>query len=759
MGKPLIIVESPTKVRTLSRFLGGRYQVASSSGHIRDLPKSTLGVDIAEGFRPRYRVLPDKQRVVRDLEKAAQKASRVFLASDPDREGEAIAWHIAQTLKLADADRIEFNEITPEAVERALAHPRKLDMARVDAYHARRVLDRLVGYELSPLLWRKVHRRGLSGGRVQSVALRLICEREREIQAFEAQEYWTIEAELTPKTARASFPAVMPFTKATRMDIGSEGEARSIVDEVRGAEWRVQSVRKAERKRWPRPPLITSTLQRAASARYGFSSQRTMTIAQSLYEGKDLGGGEASGLITYMRTDSVRVAQSAQEAAREYLAERFGPEYVPEKPPAYRTRRGAQDAHEAIRPTLVTRTPESVAPFLTADELKLYRLIWEAFLASQMPPAVLDTVTVDIAAGPRVFRASGYRVRFPGYMALQPERAPAPSSEKRAEAEPEDEAEENGAEHPLPELEEGQVLELVSVEPSQHFTQPPPRYTEAALISALEERGIGRPSTYAPTVEVIKARRYALIEDKRFRPTPLGFAVNDLLVQHFPDVVNAEFTAKMEGQLDAIEEEGAAWERIVAEFWGPFETTLKRAQEEMQDVRLEPEKVGRDCPECGAPLVLRHGRFGEFVGCSAYPECSFIEREAEAEQPTDEICEKCGRPMVRKRGRFGFFLGCSGYPECQNIRKPDRKPAQPTDIPCPNEGCDGHLVLRQARRGNSFYGCSRYPKCRFTSSKKPVGRKCPKCGEQLVQAGTDEEPTGVECSARGCDYQESAEAS
>ena len=756
VAKPLIIVESPAKERTLSRFLGGQYRVASSTGHVRDLPKTSMGVDVADGFRPGYEVLPEKRDVIKALQKAAHNAEEVYLASDPDREGEAIAWHLAEALNLQHPKRIEFHEITPEAVRRALETPREVDAARVDAYHARRILDRLVGYQLSPLLSRKVHRRGLSAGRVQSVALRLICERESEIEAFVAQEYWVIEAMLAAAAADSPFKAITPFTKATRLDIGSQEGAEAIIGAVKDAAWVVHQVRKTTRQRRPRPPLITSTLQRAASARFGFSPKRTMAIAQTLYEGKDVGDSETVGLITYMRTDSVRVAESAQASAREYLRARFGSEYLPDTPPSYQARKGAQDAHEAIRPTSVDRTPEKMARFLSADELRVYTLIFETFLASQMAPATVDQVAADIRAAEHTFRASGSQVRFPGFLALSKELAPAPTRRKggkNGNGNGEDDEEEGAEDLVLPELTEGQVLDLRQLVPNQRFTQPPPRYNEASLIAALEEYGIGRPSTYSPTVETIKARQYAVIKEKKFHPTTLGRTVSELLVSHFGDWVNTDFTAQMEEQLDSIEGSQANWQAVLAEFWGPFEQTLQKATGEMADVHIQPEATGEECPECGQPLVIRTGRFGEFVGCSAYPECRYIQREEPEETPTDVVCEKCGRPMVRKRGRYGHFLGCSGYPECKNIqREGGAKKGEPTEIACLTEGCTGHLVLRQSRRGSAFYGCSRYPKCRFTSSRKPVGGSCPQCGESLVEDAADDGSKIHCCSSRKCDY-------
>ena len=705
MAERVVIVESPAKVGTLRRILGKKFRFGASMGHVRDLPKDEMGVDIEDGFRPTYEILPEKRQVVRELQKLVEKAREVYLATDPDREGEAIAWHLTQALGLKNPLRVEFNEITPSAVRVAFEHPRGIDQRRVDAQQARRILDRLVGYELSPLLWKKIHKQGLSAGRVQSVALRMICEREREIEQFVPQEYWTIYATLSPQEEDAPFVAVHPYLKRERLKLKNEEAAQEVVRATQDAQWRVARVKKARRRRKPRPPLITSTLQQRAAQRFGFTANQTMRIAQRLYEGVELGDEGAVGLITYMRTDSVRVSKDAQEAARQFISERYGAEYLPAKPPQYKSRASAQEAHEAIRPTDVARTPESLAPYLSPDELRIYRLVWEHFVASQMVPAVYDAVTADIQAGEYIFRATGARIVFPGYMVVT-------GMERVREAVGGEEREgDEGEEGGLPELREGQVLDLRKLEPKQRFTQPPPRYTEATLVRALEEHGIGRPSTYAPTIEVLKRRGYVELEKKRFVPTPLGFAVNDRLVEHFGDIVNTTFTAQMEEKLDSIERGEGDWRALLSEFYSSFRQTLERARKEMQEGRVEPEKTGELCPKCGKPLVVRRSRWGKFVGCSGYPECDYIkgsQKQQRQAQETGELCPRCGKPLVVRKSRRGEFVGCSGYPECRYI-KPHRREPEPTDVVC--DKCGRPMVKRWGRFG-PFLGCSGFPECR-----------------------------------------------
>jgi DNA topoisomerase-1 len=688
--KSLVIVESPTKARTLKKLLDRRFRVLASMGHVRDLPKSKLGVDVDNGFAPHYIVIKGKGPILKELREAAKEADAVYLAPDPDREGEAISWHLQTLLNGVNPNirRIEFHEVTREAVRRALQHPRDIDLNRVAAQQARRVLDRLVGYKLSPLLWRKV-RGGLSAGRVQSVALRLVCDREREIEAFTPQEYWTITARLRRPDDDAVFEARLVARGDAKVEIPDEQEARRILRELEGAEYRVAEVRRRDQHRHPAPPFITSTLQQEANRRLGYSASRTMSLAQQLYEGLDVGEEGTVGLITYMRTDSVRVAASAQEEARAFVRERWGEAYVPPQPRRYASRRGAQDAHEAIRPTSVFRTPEKVRPYLRPDQYKLYRLIWERFVASQMSSAVLDTLAVDVAAGAYRLRATGQRVKFPGFLVVYRD-LPADGEEEK--------------EGWLPELVVGEVLHLVELVPQQHFTQPPPRYTEATLVRALEEKGIGRPSTYAPTLETIKKRGYVRVVDRRLVPTELGRLVNDLLLEHFPDIVDVGFTAQLEEGLDRVEEGQADWVGVVRKFYEPFEQDLRRAEALIEELDLKPEPTGEACPVCGRELVRKQGRFGTFIACSGYPECTYTRPVG-----IGVSCPKCGGEVVERRSRRGrIFYGCSNYPAC-DFTSWDR----PTERRCGR--CGYPMALRRSRRGEAYYRCVN-TSCRATEA-------------------------------------------
>ncbi len=669
-GPKMVIVESPAKARTVARFLGKPYVVEASVGHIRDLPANRMGVDIESDFAPRYVIPTKKKEVVRRLRAKAKRASEVYLATDPDREGEAIAWHLAAALERQIRDiavhRVEFHEITQDAVGQAFAHPREIDQLRVDAQQARRILDRVVGYTLSPLLRDKLGRRGLSAGRVQSVALRLICEREREIEAFVPDEYWTIEAELRKQrvadsgeqeTQRAdkgqqSFIARLAKIKGLDPELKTEADAHSVVEALRGADYVVHKVMRRDRVRRPSPPFMTSTLQQDASRRLGFTARRTMGVAQALYEGKDIGEGERVGLITYMRTDSVHVAESAQEEARTFILRNYGPDYVPSRPPRYRTRsKVAQEAHEAIRPTSVFRDPASLKPYLKRDELKLYSLIWRRFVASQMVPAILDQTRVDILAGPEggekpyLFWATGSVIKFPGFLRVYEEAR-------------EDDEEEEGAGTQLPPLGRGELLDLVQLLPGQHFTKPPPRFSDASLISTLEKYGIGRPSTYAPTLSTLLQRGYVGKEGKKLIPTRLGFLVNDRLVEFFPDVIDVGFTAAMEEKLDYIATGEQPWVPMLRDFHGPFAKAVDVAKAKMSRVEWQPEPTGDLCPECGEPLLFKHGRYGKFIGCSGWPGCRYT-----APIPLPGVrCPECGSPVVEKRTRRGRrFYGCTAY--------------------------------------------------------------------------------------------------
>jgi DNA topoisomerase I len=741
--RALVVVESPTKVKTIAKYLDGKYVVKASMGHVRDLPKSQLGVDPKKNFKPKYVVSPTKKKVLDDLVKAAEKADTLYVATDPDREGEAIGWHLAQELPIQKKNvyRITFNEITERAVKAAFTKPGRIDLKKVDAQQARRVLDRLVGYSLSPLLWDKIQR-GLSAGRVQSVAVRLIVDREREIQAFVPVEYWTLHARL-----QAALP---PEFTATLREIDGEkaalatGEATlALVDLLQGAPFLVRSVTRGERKRNPAPPFITSTLQQDAGRKLGFSAKKTMTVAQQLYEGIEVGGEGPVGFITYMRTDSVRVAAEAQQEARQWATERIGAEYVPETPPAYKSRGSAQEAHEAIRPSDVTRDPRSVARFLTKDQLALYRLIWERFMASQLMPALYDTVSADITAANTLFRAQGQTMKFKGFTAVYVE-----------SREEDDAAAEEDAESAIPALHEGEVLGLLGLDPKQHFTQPPPRYTEASLIKALEELGIGRPSTYASILgTIINDRGYVHRERRTLFPTELGMAVTDKLMPFFGDIMDVTFTAQMEDHLDKVEEGELGWVDTVKEFYEPFKRDLARAKKEMGSEKAGV-PIGEACPECGGDLIERRGRFGKFIACSNYPDCRYKRNlpgsERAEDEPTDETCPTCGRPMVIKHGRFGKFIACSGYPECKTT-----KPVT-LGIACPE--CEkGQLVERRSRKGRTFFGCSAYPDCKFVLWQRPVAEPCPKCAAPFLTERVARGRRVQRCWREGCDFSREAE--
>ncbi|MBO8171029.1 MAG: type I DNA topoisomerase [Bacillaceae bacterium] len=687
MADTLVIVESPAKAKTIGKYLGKRYIVKASMGHVRDLPKSQMGVSIEDGFEPKYITIRGKGDVLKELRKAKKKVKKVYLAADPDREGEAIAWHLAHSLEL-DMDeptRVVFNEITKQAVKEAFKHPRKINMDLVNAQQARRILDRLVGYKISPLLWKKV-KKGLSAGRVQSVAVKLVIDRENEIRNFEPEEYWSITAHL--ESHKKGFEAKFYGRHNKKEELKSEEEVQELLRQIEGKPFVVKDIKKTERRRNPSPPFITSTLQQEAARKLNFRAAKTMMIAQQLYEGIDLGKEGTVGLITYMRTDSTRISDTAQDEARSYIKEHFGDQYVPAGKRTHKQKAGAQDAHEAIRPTSVNYRPEDLKKYLSRDQLRLYRLIWERFVASQMAPAVLDTMTVNIEAGDAVFRATGSKVKFPGFMKVYVE---GNDDGKKDE------------DRILPPLEEGQTLNKKEIEPKQHFTQPPPRYTEARLVRTLEELGIGRPSTYAPTLDTIQKRGYVALEDRRFVPTELGEIVIELMSEFFPEILDVEFTANMEEELDHIEEGQTDWVKILDDFYQGFSKRLEKAEEEMKEVEIEDEV-------------------------------------------SDEVCEKCGRPMVYKFGRYGKFLACSGFPECRNT-KPILKD---TGVVCPK--CEkGKVVERKSKKRRTFYGCDQYPECDFVSWDKPVPRKCPKCEGMLVEKRS-KKGTTIKCT--DCDFTE-----
>ena len=690
--KDLVIVESPAKARTIEKYLGGDYKVIASMGHLRDLPKSKLGVDIEHGFTPEYIPVAARSDVINELKKRSKEAGTVYLATDPDREGEAISWHLKELLKIPDekARRVTFNEITKKVVQESIANPRDIDQDLVDAQQARRILDRIVGYKLSPLLWRKV-RRGLSAGRVQSVAIRMVVDRENEIRAFQPEEYWYLDAHLDRAGKKGGFVARYYGTADKKKELHSEKEVEDVIAAVEKAAWEIGSVKRGERQRSPSPPFITSTLQQEASRRLGLTPRRTMSIAQQLYEGVDITGEGTVGLITYMRTDSLRISDEARDAAAAYIQEKYGQPYLPEAPRVYKTKSSAQDAHEAIRPTMPELTPDQAKDSLTADQYKLYKLIWGRFIASQMANAEYDTVTADIAAAGYTFKASGFSVRFDGFTVLYEEGR--------------DDAEEK--EGVLPPLAAGDSLKTQSVESAQHFTQPPPRFTEASLIKFLEENGIGRPSTYAPTISTILKRKYVELESKQLKPTQLGEITTQLMEEHFASVVDEKFTAQMEADLDKVEEGRKPWNEVLQEFYGGFADTLAKAEENMKDVHMK-------IPD----------------------------------EETDIVCEKCGRNMVIKTGRYGKFLACPGFPECRNTKRIAVE--MPGECPL----CGGKILEKKSKKGKKFYGCEHNPECSFLSWDPPIGEKCPVCGKTLLQKSG--RGARVYCSNPECDYQRAA---
>ncbi len=760
MAKSLVIVESPAKAKTINKFLGREYTVKASMGHVRDLPTKSLAVDVEKNFAPKYEVVPGRKKVLEELKKAAKTSSAIFLAADPDREGEAICWHLAHELKAArkPVHRVMFNEITKRAVTEAFTHPGAIDKRKVYAQQARRILDRLVGYKISPLLWEKV-RRGISAGRVQSVALRLVVDREKEIRAFVPVEYWTITARLArPDGSGPEFPARLAKVDGDKADIPSQETAEAIYRELHapGTAYRVATLTRKEKRRNPVAPFTTSKLQQEAARKLRFTAKKTMLVAQQLYEGIELGEAGSVGLITYMRTDSTRISPEAQAEVRAFVAERFGAEFLPERAPAYKSGKGAQEAHEAIRPTSVVREPGQVAAYLTRDQLQLYTLIWNRFVASQMRPAIFDTTTAEITAGRFTFRASGQHMTFAGFMQVYVEGQDETQQDEARLAES-DESEERS----LPELAEGQPLDCRGLEPVQHFTQPPPRYTEATLVKELEEEGIGRPSTYAAILSVIQNRDYVVKADGKFRPTELGEIVVDLLVESFPRILDPGFTAQMETKLDEIEEGTADWLEAMHEFYAAFTRWLEHAKKKMKNVKAMEEPTDQVCEKCGRTMVIKWGRFGKFLACSGYPECKNTKElpgngdggpeaggngNGENVAGEGQACENCGKPMVLKRGRFGPFLACSGYPECRTvvkIAKAPTPPPEPTDQVC--ETCGAPMVIRTGRYGR-FYSCSAYPKCKNVKP-IPIGVNCPQCGAPLTARRTKRGRTFYGCTA------------
>lgn len=829
MAKNLVIVESPAKAKTINKYLGNNYKVLASIGHIKDLPTKELGVDIANNFEPLYEVIPDakkrnNKKTVADLKKAAKEAEAIYLAADPDREGEAICQHLAEEIvpkrPAKPVFRVMFNEITKNAIKEAFNHPKEIDKNLVDAQQARRVLDRLVGYKVSPILWKNIGGK-LSAGRVQTVAVRLVVDREREIENFVQTEYWTITANLSAKLPPAFDARLYKIDdltvktsnfdqdlKKSETHIKDEKTAKSIVEEAEKENFIVESVTTKERKRNPTPPFITSKLQQEASRKLGFPVKKTMSVAQKLYEGIELGAEGAVGLITYMRSDSTRVSDTALAEVREFIGGEYGQNYLPAKPNFYKSKGGAQDAHEAIRPTDANRTPESLKKFLSADEYKLYRLIWQRFVASQMSAAIFDQTTIDIKAGRFTFRATGSVQKFDGFLKVYQEGR----DEKTAE-------DDEDAELALPKTEKGEHLKLNKITPEQHFTEPPPRYTEATLVKALEEKGIGRPSTYAAIMTTIQEREYVEKIEGRFHPTGLGTTVNDVLVSGFADLFSPTYTARMEEQLDKIEEGKINWREAMRQFYDKFSVDLKNAETSLKDKKKASIPTNEICENCGSQMVIKFGRFGQFLACSNYPECKTT-REVQSSKPkvqssefekeksaignrqsaSEEVppCELCGREMALKKGRFGSFYGCTGYPECKNIRKIDKKsgatiqkaPPVELDEICPKDNaklvvrqgrfgefiscsnypkCDyikretlgitcpkckkGEIAVKKSKRGKAFYGCTNYPKCDEVYWDKPVNQPCPKCTAAFIfEKTTKKDGTFRYCQNAACDY-------
>jgi len=740
MSKGLIIVESPTKVKTLQKFLGEDYVIKASVGHIKDLPEDELGVDVQKDFQPQYVTISGKAKIIRELKKASKGVRDIYLGPDPDREGEAIAWHVAEEIGNGDKNiyRVLFNEITQKAVLDALRHPGQLQQSKYEAQQARRILDRLVGYQISPLLWKKV-RRGLSAGRVQSVAVRIICEREREIQDFVPQEYWSLTATLEGKADPTAFDAKLVKWKLKKVSLAKESDALAMKQNLELASYTVSKVVQQERQRHPFPPFITSRLQQEAYRKLSFSAYKTMRIAQKLYEGIDLGQMGTVGLITYMRTDSPRVSSEAIHQVRHWIKDHFGEPYLPQKPNAYKSRKGAQEAHEAIRPTSMDLEPEKVKNQLDKDQWALYKLIWDRFVASQMTSATFLQTTAEIKASEGIFTAVGTVPVFQGFMALYVEGK---------------DNHENGEEGKrLPALSEGEVLELLSLISRQHFTQPPSRFSEATLIKELEEKGIGRPSTYATILSTIKDKEYVRWEKGKFIPTELGLMVNDLLVVNFPDILDVEFTAQMEENLDKIEEGDKGWIETLKEFYLPFQKDLEAANVSMRNVKAEMIPTDAVCERCGSKMVKRWGKRGYFLACSSYPQCRFtreLEENAESHKMETEVkCEQCGSPMVVKNGKFGRFLACSNYPTCKFTK------ALETGVHCSQEGCDGVIVERRTRKGKTFYSCSNYPRCTFALWDRPIPEKCPQCGYPFLVEKIGKNGTLIRCPQKECGYRAS----
>ncbi len=783
MAKDLVIVESPAKAKTINRFLGDSYRVEASMGHLKDLPVNELGVEIEDGFKPHYVVIEGKEKILNKLKKTAKKSDRVYLAADPDREGEAICWHIAGEIQdNSEVRRVLFQEITKNSIKEAFENPTSIDMNKVNAQQARRILDRLVGYKLSPLLWKKVQR-GLSAGRVQSVALRIIVDREKEIEAFEPEEYWTVKG-LFANRESSEFTAKLVKKDDSKIDIGNEREVEKTVEELKELTYNISKLKAKEKKRKPYPPFITSHLQREAHKVFNFSVKKTMMLAQRLYEGKELGGYGTVGLITYMRTDSYRVSKSSVMAMRDYVEGEYGEDYLSSSPRIYKAGEDAQDAHEAIRPTSMEFPPEKIKSHLEKDELKLYKLIWGRFAASQMGPAVYDSTKVELSGGDYLFRAKGSRMKFKGFM----EAYPYVRSKKDVI---------------LPDLKKGEQVELKDLDPKQHFTKPPARYSEATLVKELENNGVGRPSTYANILTKIQNKDYVSRKKNRFHPSDLGMIVSDLLVENFKDLLDIGYTARMEEVLDKVEEGKVDWVEALKDFYTNFKEDLEKARDEMESLKKPPEPTDQECPKCGAQLMKRTGRFGEFLGCSKYPKCDYTQEIEGSEDEDEELpeidCPNCEKEMIVKSGRYGKFLACSGHPDCKttlNLAEkedgsieleknaildekcpecgsvlakkrggsgtftacstyPDCRyiKAQKTGVKCPEEDCEGEIVVKKTRGGKEFYGCDKYPDCEYALWNLPVDRKCPECGfDFLARKERKTKADVIYCPSDDCDY-------
>jgi DNA topoisomerase I len=801
MAKALVIVESPAKAKTINKYLGKQYIVKASLGHVKDLPKKDLAVDVDRDFEPRYEVIEGKKKLISELKQTAKKVEDVYLAADPDREGEAICFHLQEEIQNGNKKngpriyRVMFNEITKRAIQAAFKEPGQVNSHLVDAQQARRVLDRLVGYKISPLLWDKV-RRGLSAGRVQTVALRLIVEREREVRAFIKKEYWTIDVDFAAKPV---LTARLIKQNDETPEIGNAESANQVVAQLDGATYVVKSVATREKKRNPVAPFITSTLQQESSRKLRFSVKRTMMLAQRLYEGIEVGKEGSVGLITYMRTDSTRVSEDALREVREYVAERYGKPFLPDAANIYKSKKEAQDAHEAIRPTSMAYAPEAVEKYLAEDEMKLYRLIWNRFVASQMMPALYDQTTIDVTARGKngldyLFRATGSVLKFEGFLKIY--------QEGKDQSDEEDEE----LKHRLPLVTEGETLRFRAIRPEQHFTEPPPRYNEATLVKKLESDGVGRPSTYASILSTIQEREYVTKEGGRFTPTELGMVVTDLLIESFDDIFDVKYTARMEEELDEIEDGKLDWREAMAEFYGKFSRDLEHAEEHMTDIKRMEKPTDLTCEKCGKPLVIKWGKHGSFIACTGYPDCTYtreltvdlpdVDKADLSEQGEEEYCENCGRPMVLKKGRFGQFYACTGYPDCKTTKPiggAQKKPDKPLDEKCPQCGnnlvmktgrygeftacsnypeckyvkqktigvkcpeCSaGEIVERRSKRGKTFYGCNRWPECNFVAWGKPVPEKCPECGSPYLIEKWLKSGSVWQCPNRECKHKEDA---